>query len=224
MGLRACASQAARIALALGLIQAALGIATPLSPDELAAACVGTEGPSHCARKVEEIQLKRLPNLATRDGVTLKVSLYPTGVATFADTEALNGGRTYALWDFVSEVNAVVLFATDGSDSSFVFLQRTNGRRYDLPAEPKVSPDRAKLATADFCPSNCGNELAIWRVTRDGVYKELAWKPARPWDDAGVSWKDAGTLVLEYTPAGSATAATLERRLTDAGWRRQDAP
>ena len=224
IGPRACASQAARIALALGLLQSAALVATPLSPDELAAACAQTEGPSHCARKVEEIQLKRLPNLATRDGAALKVSLYPTGIATFADTEALNGGRTYALWDFVSEINAVVLFATDGSDNSFVILQRTNGRRYGLPAEPKVSPDRARLATADFCPSNCVNELAVWRVTKDDVFKELSWKPAQPWDDAGVSWKDVGTLVLEYTPAGGAPASTLERRLTDPGWRRADAP
>ena len=78
--------------------------------------------------------------------------------------------------------------------------------------------------TADFCPSNCVNELAVWRVTKDDVFKELSWKPAQPWDDAGVSWKDAGTLVLEYTPAGGAPASTLERRLTDPGWRRADAP
>jgi hypothetical protein len=61
-------------------------------------------------------------------------------------------------------------------------------------------------------------------VTRDGVQKELEWKPPVAWDDAGVSWKDAGTLVLEYTPAGRAAGGTLERRLTDPGWRRVDAP
>jgi len=214
------ARMTARAVLALSLLQSAAPFATPLSPEELTAACAQTEGPWHCARKIEEIQLKRLPNLATRDGATLRVSLYPTGVAVFEDLEALNGGRTFALWDFVSEVNAVVLFATDGSDNSFVFLQRTNGRRWSLPSEPKVSPDRARLATADFCPSNCVNELAVWRVTRDGVEKELTWKPPRAWDDAGVAWKDAGTLVVEYTPAGGAAGGTLERRLTDAGWQR----
>jgi hypothetical protein len=168
--------------------------------------------------------LKRLPNLATRDGGTLKVSLYPTGVAMFTDTEALNGGKSFALWDFVSEINTVILFATDGGNASFIALQRTNGRRIDLPAEPKVSPDRTRLATADFCASHCVNELAIWRVTKEGVQKELAWKPAETWDDAGVAWKDAGTVVVEYTRAGRADGATLERRLTDASWRRIDAP
>ena len=168
--------------------------------------------------------MQRLPNLATRDGGTLKVSLYPTGVAMFTDTEALNGGKSFALWDFVSEINTVILFATDGGNASFIALQRANGRRIDLPAEPKVSPDRTRLATADFCASHCVNELAIWRVTKEGVQKELAWKPAETWDDAGVAWKDAGTVVVEYTRAGRVEGATLERRLTDASWRRIDAP
>ncbi|MEO8674434.1 MAG: hypothetical protein ABI569_02585 [Casimicrobiaceae bacterium] len=224
MGSRAGAGNVARIALALAVLPSPATFAAPLTHDELVAACAKAEGPAHCGRNVEEIQLKRLPNLATREGNTLTVSLYPTGTATFTDTEALNGGRSYALWDFVSEINAVVLFANDGANSSFVVLQRTNGRRVDLPSEPKVSPDRSRLVTADFCASNCVNELAVWRVTKDGVQKELTWKPAQRWDDAGVSWKNADTLVVEYTPAGAAPPATLERRLTDAGWRRADDP
>ena len=222
--MRSCAGLAARITWVLGgMTLSFASIAAPLSPDELAAACAQTEGSAHCARKVEAIQLQRLPNLATRNGDTLKVSLYPTGTATFTDTEALNGGRSFALWDFFNELNTVVLFATDGDKLSFVVLQRTNGRRFDLPAEPKVSPDRQRIATADFCASNCVNELAIWRVTKDGVQKELSWKPADAWVDAGVAWKDAGIVVVDYTSAGGA-AGTLERRLSDPNWRRHDAP
>lgn len=211
----------------LGLALAVLGLsaaAAPLSPEELAAACAGAEGSAHCARRVEELQLKRLPNLAVREGSTLKVSLYPTGVVNFTDTESLHGGRTFALWDYLSEINAVVLFTTHEGNASFVLLQRTNGRPTGIPAEPRLSPDRARLATADFCASSCQDELAVWRVTRDGVRKELVWKPAQKWDDAGVTWKDAETLVVEYTPAGATAGATLERRLSDPGWRRQGAP
>ena len=211
------------IALALALASPAAG-AAPLSPDEFAAACRGAEGPSHCARRIEELQLKRLPNLAARDGDVLKVSLYPTGVVEFKDTITFHGGRTYALWDFMSEINAVVLFVTNDDNASFVLLQRANGRRYDLPAEPKLSPDRARLATADFCASSCENELAVWRVTKDTVQKELVWKPPRPWSDAGVTWKSAETLVIEYTAADAKGEATLERRLSDPGWQRADAP
>ena len=84
------------------------------------------------------MQLKRLPNLATRDGATLRVSLFPSGTQPFVDTEALNGGRSYSLWDFVSEINAVVLYTTDGDDATFTLLQRTNGRHFELPSDPKA--------------------------------------------------------------------------------------
>ena len=47
----------------------------------------------------------------------------------------------------------------------------------------------------------------MWRVTRDDVRKELAWKPPAPWSDATAAWKDADTLRVEYTVAGETAAA-----------------
>ena len=198
--------------------------AAPLAQQEVATLCAQAEGPSHCGRLIEEVQLKRLPNLAVRDGANLRVSLYPAGTATFADTEALNGGRSYSLWDYLDPINAVVLYTTDGDAVTYTLLQRASGRKYELPAEPKVSPDRQRLATADFCARECVNELAVWRVSREGIRKELAWKPKDAWVDAGVAWKDAGTLVVEYTAAGAAKPGVVERRLEDAGWTRVGGP
>ena len=37
----------------------------------------------------------------------------------------------------------------------------------------------------------------------------------------GVPSKDAGTLAVEFTPAGGSAVKRLERRLTDAGWTRR---
>jgi len=199
-------------------------LAAPLAPDEIATLCAQADGSAHCGRLVEGVQLKRLPNLAAREGAALKVSLYPAGTATFADTEALNGGRSYSLWDSLDPINAVLLYTTDGDAVTFTLLQRTNGRSFELPAEPRVSPDRQRLVTADFCETRCVNELAVWRVTRDGVRKEYAWKPREAWVDAAASWKDEDTVVVEYTPAGTAKPGTLERRLADPGWQRVAAP
>jgi hypothetical protein len=170
------------------------------------------------------VQLKRLPNLAVRDGDTLRVSLYPAGVATFADTDAPNGGRTYSLWDSVSELNAVVLFTTDGDDAGYTFLLRTSGRKYDLPAEPKVSPDRQRIVTADFCPNRCANELAVWRASREFVRKEVVWRPIEAWTDAAASWKDPDTIVVEYTRQGDSTPRRIERRLAASDWTRVATP
>jgi hypothetical protein len=118
----------------------------------------------------------------------------------------------------MSEINAVVLYVTDGDDASFALLQRANGRKVDLPSDPKLSPDRQRLVTADFCERRCVNELAVWRVTRDGVHKELTWRPAAVWTDATATWKDAQTIQIDYTAAGASKPATLTRKLADAGW------
>src|SRR5258708_402669 len=71
--------------------------AAAVTSDEIAKLCANAESTAQCGRVIEEYQLKRLPMLAVRDGAALKVSLYPAGAATFTDTEAPNGGRSYSL-------------------------------------------------------------------------------------------------------------------------------
>ena len=198
--------------------------AVPLSVEELTKVCAEAEDASHCGRLVEAVQLPRLPNLAVRDKADLRVSLYPSGTQTFTDTETVNGGRSYSLWDFLSEINAVVLYVNEGDDAAFLLLQRVTGRKTDLPADPKLSPDRLRLVTADFCERRCTNEVALWRVTRDSVRKELVLRPGAPWSDVVATWKDAETLSIEYSNAGAATRSRLTRRLADADWARPTTP
>jgi len=214
---------ATAIALAT-LLPASMAGAVPLTAEELVRVCAEADDAAHCGRLVEEVQLPRLPNLAVRDKLDLRVSLYPSGIATFTDTETLHGGRSYSLWDFMSEINAVLLYVTDGDDASFTLLQRTNGRRFDLPSDPKLSPDRQRLVTADFCERRCVNELALWRVTKDGVRKELTWRPPAAWADAVATWKDAQTIVVDHALAGSDKRATVTRKLADSDWVRAPGP
>lgn len=195
--------------------------ALPPAADEVAKLCRDAEGPAHCMRLVEAQQLKRLPGLAVRDGNTLTVTLFPRGTTTFVDVDTLAGGTSFALWDYVSEINAVVLWTMRDEDAGFLLLQRTTGKRTALPAEPVVAPDRQRLATADFCPERCENLLSVWRLSRDGAVREASWAPDTAWSDAGVRWKDADTLVIEYTPQGEGTPKTLERRLAAPGWVRK---
>jgi len=199
-------------------------LAVPFTPQELTALCAQADGPAHCGRLVEEVQLKRLPNLATRDGANLKVQLYPAGVATFTDSESLHGGRSYSLWDYIDAINSVVIYTLQDDNASFTLLHRPTGRKVEMPGEPRLSPNRQWLVTADFCPTNCVNELALWRVTREGVRKAYAWRPGAAWDDAVPSWKDADTVIVEYTPAGKSEARRLERRVDAADWKPAESP
>jgi len=99
-------------------------------------------------------------------------------------------------------------------------VQRRGGGEFRLPSEPVLSPGHKRFATADFCADACGNELAIWRIDDTGVRKELAWKPAETWTDAGVAWKGAEALSVEYTSGRDSTPRTIERRINDATWTR----
>jgi hypothetical protein len=195
-----------------------------LSQDEIAAACAKAEGQAHCGRLIEEIQLKRLPGLARRDGERLLVALYPSGTATFIDVDDPAKGRSYSLWDSLDPINAVVLYTTTNDATSFTLLQRTTNRRFDLPAEPQLSPDRQRLVTADICAKGCSGEIAVWRISKDDIKKELAWSPGSIWSDAAATWKSADTLTIEYTPVGQQGDVAFERKLSDPSWTRLLAP
>jgi len=207
----------ARTAFACALAFATCAGAAPTAA-QVTELCKDAEDQAHCGRLIEEAQMKRLPGLAQRSGDELRITLFPTGVVTFRDSVPVSGAKTFALWDYLDRINAVVLFATDGEQTGFVLLQRTTGKQFRLPSEPTLSPDRQHLVTADFCASGCEGELAVWRVTRDDVRKTLAWKPPAPWSDATATWKDADTLRVEYTVDGETSPRTLERRLDASGW------
>jgi hypothetical protein len=199
----------------------ASGTAHALNTEEVAALCKEADGVVHCGRLIEAVQLKRLPNLARRDGDTLFVRLYPTGEAELRDVSTLSGGTTFALFDYVNEFNAVVLWTTTDNDVGFALLQRASGKQTALPAQPVPAPSGGRFATADFCEARCENQLVVWQVARDGARRELTWKPPLAWADAEVRWKDPDTVIVEYTAKGSTTSAKLERRLSDPSWTRE---
>lgn len=205
-------------ALALTSALAPAALAVPPTRDELGTWCANAEDIAHCGRLVEQEQMKRLPGLAKRAGVDLTIALFPGGTTTFTDIERLADPVSYSLFDSIDSITSVLLFKTVGEKSSFVLLQRAGNRATELPSEPALSPDRQRLATADFCASGCTNELVVWRVTREGVVRELVWRATESWADATPRWKDAETVVVEYSTADDGMPRTLERRLSQAGW------
>lgn len=208
------------LALAALIVAAAAGAASP-TPAELAKLCANAEDQAHCARLVEERQLKRYGRFIERNGDALTIELSPTGLTVFRDAVNIIGARTYAVWDYVEDLDTVVLFATNGDRTEFWLVQRRGGGEFRIPSEPVFAPSRTRFATADFCAQACDNEVAVWRIGPTGVRKELAWSPSRErWTDASVTWKGADTLTLEYTLADDPASRTLERRIGDPTWTR----
>jgi hypothetical protein len=207
--------------LSAGLwLLAATAHAEAITRERMMELCGNVEGPAHCARIVEAEQLKTLPDLAKRDGDTLTVRLFPSGTRLLVDTLATNNERSYALWDYWSPVNTVVLFVASGEDVSYAVLQRATGQLTTLPAEPLLAPDRQRIAVADFCSRGCTNEVSVWRVSREGVRKELTYKPPADWNDVTVAWKDPDTLTLQYDPARGGDRKSVDRKLAAVDWKR----
>jgi hypothetical protein len=201
-----------------------VALATRLTPAEVRETCANADGAAHCGRLIETLQMQRLPGLARREGSVLTIALYPTGTATFTDVEDATGGTSYSLWDSLDPINAVLLYTTVNDTTSFTLLQRRTNRRFDLPAEPVLSPDRQRLVVADVCPKHCSNEIVVWRISGEGLRKELSWSPRGEWIDASAQWMDADTLRFEYSVAGKPGDATLDRSLSDPAWTRLPPP
>ena len=206
-------------ALAILALPAVCGAAPPTAAD-LTKLCSNAEDQAHCGRLVEARQLPKLKAVATREGDELKIALLPVGLATFRDAVNIIGARTYAVWDYIEDLEAVVLFATEGDRTEFWIVARRGGGEFRVPSEPVLAPGHQRFATADFCANACGNELAVWRIDGGGVRKELTWRPSETWTDAGVTWKGAEALAIEYTVANTSAPRTLERRINDATWNR----
>jgi len=213
-----------RVLLAVLCCVPLVALAARLTPEQIRDACVNAEGPAHCGRLIETLQLQRLPGLARREGDVLTIALYPTGSTTFTDVDGANNARSFSLWDVLDPINAVVLYTTTNDATSFMLLQRRTNRRFSLPSEPVLSPDRQRLVTADICPKACTNEIAVWRISNDGLRKELSWVPGSGWIDAGAQWKDADTVSIDYTAPGQKDDAKIERKLTDSTWTRFPPP
>ena len=206
------------VVAALLMMMPTMTFAAPLTPERVMALCAEVESPGHCGRRIEAEQLQVLPNLAVRDGDTLKVSLFPTGTREFVDVVVGNDARAFALWDYWNTVNAVVMFITDGERLSYGVLQRANGQMTAVPAEPVLAPDRQHLAVADFCAKGCTNQITVWRVAREGIRMASAWTPSTAWSDVTVTWKNGDVLVMQYSVAGEDKPRTLERPLAASDW------
>jgi len=202
------------------LLVPVLAHATPLSRAQLVSLCADAEDQAQCGRLVEARQLRSVSRFVERDGDELRVELSPFGLSVFHDSVNPTGATTYAVWDYLENLDTLVLFTTRGERTGFLLVQRRGGVETRVPSEPVVSPDERHFVTADFCERACDNEVALWRIARDGIFKVATWAPPAVWSDVSVTWHGANAIALEYTVANESQSQTLERRLDDRSWKK----
>ena len=155
-GLRSASACAVLASLAV----AGFAHAAPLTSTELTALCANAEDQAHCGRLIEARQLPRVARFVERNGEELRVSLEPFGLTIFRDSVEVNGAKSYAVWDYLEDVDTLVLFASDADRTSFLLVQRRGGAEYRVASEPVLAPDGRHFATADFCTEGCENQIA----------------------------------------------------------------
>ena len=141
----------AMIAFSALLVLAPLVHAAPISREELTSLCIEADDAARCGRLVEARQLRAMSRFVERDGSELRIQLVPFGLTTFRDSEGVRGARSYAVWDYLEDLDTLVLFTTVGERSGFMLVQRRSGDEFRVPAEPVIAPDKRHFATADFC-------------------------------------------------------------------------
>jgi len=206
--------------LALLVTSMPVANAVPPTAAELGKLCADAEDQAQCGRLIEARQLPKFRQVVSREGDELRIELLPVGSTVFRDAINIIGARSYAVWDYVEDLESVILFATHGDRTEFWWVQRRGGGEFRIPAEPVLAPGHQRFATADFCPQQCDNEIAVWRIAPDGVRKELRFSPKEAWREASVVWRNASTVEIEYTRENEATPQRMERRLQDADWAR----
>jgi hypothetical protein len=197
-----------------------LAHATPLSRAQLVALCADAEDQAQCGRLVEARQLRSVSRFVERDGDELRVQLSPFGLSVFHDSVNPTGATTYAVWDYLDNLDTLVLFTTRGERTGFLLVQRRGGEETRVPSEPVVSPDERHFVTADFCERACDDEVVLWRIAPNGIFKVATWRPPSAWSDVSVTWHGADAIALEYTLANESQPQTLERRLDDRSWQK----
>ena len=172
------------------------------------------EDPAHCGRLVEARQLHA--PAGARDARRRRAA-HRAAAVRLDDVPRRgehHGAQNVRRVGLPRANQRVVLFTTDGDRTRLLAgAARAAAAKYRAAGRAgAVARTASASSTADFCAQSCDNEVAVWRVTRGGVRKELAWRRDDAWTDAGVAWKDADTLAIEYTRAGD-----RERARSNAG-------
>jgi hypothetical protein len=204
----------------LALLVPALAYAAPPSRAELTSLCKDAEDQAACGRLVEARRLRDLSRILERSGDELRVSLSPTGLTVFRDSIDIWGATSYAVLDYLEPLDTLVLFTTRGERTGFLLVQRQGGEEYPVPSEPVLAPDHRHFVTADVCPRDCVNEIAVWSIVRKGVRKVATWTPPASWSDASATWQGPATIAVEYSLADDARTQTRTLPLSDPSWNR----
>lgn len=137
-----------------------------------------------CADSVERDALGRAGQAVERRGDTLLVRpTHGPEVRLATDTTDADRWVIYRYQGFLPDVGQHLVAAGFYEGGEYLLVDRTTGRRVDVPARPVVSPggQRFVVASLDLEAGYGPNRIAVWRITAGG--------PMLEWSlDGGTAW------------------------------------
>ena len=209
--------------------------AAPPTPEAIIKACDEADSASQCERVLEREQLKQFPGLATRNGPALRIATNPgTPAVELKDSgnpdDESADFKWHSFWDYWAPSKIAIVSVTTRDADHFLVMQLDRAMQVKVPSEPILSPDARRFLVSDFCDKGCGNQIQMWRLDGMRAVREKTFKPRERWYETDVSWRDASTLVIEYSVAGPrrrladpgevnlVKAEPMTLRLSDSGW------
>jgi len=207
----------------------------PDSSPDVAALCQGVINAYDCGRRVEQYQLGRLPQYASRTGDTLFVHLAAGRQTQFVDRSVEDEtGVWYAYHAFLPTVGYHVVQVLLYEGTGYQAVGHLNGNVVTVHAPPIVSPDGRRFATAseDLEAGYNPTAIQIWRLEELGAVLEWTLEPGEgptspdndPWGPHDLRWITPTEIRVEQVRFDTETnvrrvGGEVVIRLTNGEWR-----
>ncbi len=146
-----------------------------------------------CSRYLENELAREHPQLFSRQGSKLVISLTSGGMKTYVDVaDEKNhgvGGKWFNLVRYFPQIGYGLIAVQFYEGGTYYLLDLGTGRDEDIIAEPVISPDRKRIAVAnvDLESRYTPNVLSVFRLQRSGLITEFIAKPD-DWGPGNLRW------------------------------------
>jgi hypothetical protein len=178
----------------------------------------GPEGdPTACIREVESRLIADVPQQVRRRGGRLEVRAEGTVIAEFEDRAEEGDAfvrHRYAGWLPAAGQHLVLADFYEGR--GVIAVDGRTGRTAELLGLPVVSPDGARVATAnvDLVATYTESGLQVWRRTADGLELEWALDGGGRWGGSAPRWLANDRLGFVFNTLDPTTMELLGRPAT----------
>lgn len=188
---------------------------------QLNRACRNIQNSYECAQAVEKTQLPRYPQLVSRQGGTLRLTLKSGKVVELKDVN-IDGQELktvlYSFREFLPDLGYYLVQEDFYEGGGYLMVNYQNGKRYSLHDLFLLSPDRKRLATVLNSEAHNPTAIQIWNISPEKMTLEWSLEP-KVWGPTDGAWQNNDTLTFAKTNDNGTRLETMMVRKDQTGWR-----